>query len=92
MIFLALVAADCEWKEKDITVQEGEAVRFTIIFDIITFVTTVFDVIIIVIIIIMIIIIIRFLKKFKKVKLCLGGKLTYKPIKDVEFTLACNGI
>ena len=33
----------------------------------------------------------RFLKKFKKVKLCLGGKLQYKPIKDVEFTLACNG-
>ena len=33
----------------------------------------------------------RFLKKFKKVKLCLDGKLQYKPIKDVEFTLACNG-
>ena len=85
-MFLALVAADCEWKEKDITVQEGEAVRFISIIDIITFV---FDVIII---IIMIIIIIRFLKKFKKVKLCLDGKLQYKPIKDVEFTLACNGI
>ena len=35
---------------------------------------------------------IRFLKKFKKVKVCLDGKLKYKPIKDVEFTLACNGI
>merc|ERR1711934_1305676 len=57
VIFLALVAADCE--EKEITVQEGEAVRF--------------------------------LKKFKKVKVCLDGKLKYKPIKDVEFTLACNG-
>ena len=33
----------------------------------------------------------RFLKKFKKVKLCLDGKLKYKPIKDVEFTIACNG-
>ena len=27
VMFLALVAADCEWKEKEITVQEGEAVR-----------------------------------------------------------------
>ena len=35
--------------------------------------------------------VIRFLKKFKKVKLCLDGKLKYKPIKDVEFTIACNG-
>merc|ERR1719273_1712756 len=59
VMFLALAAADCDWKEKDITVQEGEAVRF--------------------------------LKKFKKVKLCLDGKLKYKPIKDVEFTIACNG-
>ena len=40
----------------------------------------------------MIMITIRFLKKFKKVKLCLDGKLKYKPIKDVQFTLACNGI
>ena len=52
------------------------------------------DIIIIIVITIIIIniIIIRFLKKFKKVKLCLDGKLQYKPIKDVEFTLACNGI
>ena len=41
MIFLALVAADCEWKEKEITVQEGEAVRFNTVFD-----TTIFDIII----------------------------------------------
>ena len=34
MIFLAFVAADCEWKEKEITVQEGQAVRFTPVFDI----------------------------------------------------------
>ena len=34
MIFLAFVAADCEWKEKEITVQEGEAVRFSTVFDI----------------------------------------------------------
>ena len=46
----------------------------------------------IIITIIMIMITIRFLKKFKKVKLCLDGKLKYKPIKDVQFTLACNGI
>ena len=37
VIFLALVAADCEWKEKEITVQEGEAVRFI-------FASTVFDI------------------------------------------------
>ena len=46
----------------------------------------------IIIIIISAIVAIRFLKKFKKVKVCLDGKLKYKPIKDVEFTLACNGI
>merc|ERR1712179_352433 len=58
-VLVCCVSADCDWKEKDITVREGEAVRF--------------------------------LKKFKKVKLCLDGKLQYKPIKDVEFTVACNG-
>merc|ERR1711935_253127 len=59
LVLICWVAAECEWKEKEITVAEGEAVRF--------------------------------LKKFKKVKLCLDGKLKYKPIKDVESTLACNG-
>ena len=44
VIFLAFVAADCEWKEKEITVQEGEAVRFNTVFDI--FDTTIFDIII----------------------------------------------
>ena len=73
--FLASVAAECEWKEKEITVQEGEAVRFLLL-----------------LLLLMMIVTIRFLKKFKKVKLCLDGKLQYKPIKDVEFTLACNGM
>ena len=41
VMFLALVAADCEWKEKEITVQEGEAVRFNTVFDI--FDTTILD-------------------------------------------------
>ena len=72
--FLASVAAECEWKEKEITVQEGEAVRFLLLLLLMMIVTN------------------RFLKKFKKVKLCLDGKLQYKPIKDVEFTLACNGM
>ena len=48
-MFLALAASECEWKEKDITVQEGEAVRFNIIFvttifDVIIFVTGIFDI------------------------------------------------
>ena len=59
LVSLDLCLADCEWKEKEITVSEGEAVRF--------------------------------LKKFKKVKICEDGKLKYKKIKDVDFTLACNG-
>ena len=76
--FLASVAAECEWKEKEITVQEGEAVRFLLL--------------LLLLLLLMMIVTIRFLKKFKKVKLCLDGKLQYKPIKDVEFTLACNGM
>ena len=44
VIFLALVAADCEWKEKEITVQEGEAVRFNTVFDSAIFASTVFDI------------------------------------------------
>ena len=39
-----MVAADCEWKEKEITVQEGEAVRFNIVLDIFDIVITVFDI------------------------------------------------
>ena len=34
---------------------------------------------------------VRFLKKFKKVKICEDGKLKYKKIADVTFSLACNG-
>ena len=43
VMFLALVAADCEWKEKEITVQEGEAVRFNTVFEIFDTTSTILD-------------------------------------------------